>query len=95
MDGGRNFGANTPNFDDRQPVVPGKICCLILDSATPASTVYCGVAGDSVDASGNALPNLGLLKSTNAGITFPTNLFSDPTAPQLPYSSFVVAQSAV
>jgi hypothetical protein len=93
VDGGRNFGANTPNFDDRQPVVPGKICSLILDSATPASTVYCGVAGDSVDASGNPLPNLGLLKSTNAGITFPTNLFSDPTAPQLPYRSFVVAQS--
>lgn len=94
VDAGRNFGANTPNFDDRQPVVPGKICCLLLDSATPASTVYCGVAGTSTDSSGNPLPNLGLLKSTNAGITFPTNLFSDPTAPQLPYGSFVVAQSA-
>jgi Abnormal spindle-like microcephaly-assoc'd, ASPM-SPD-2-Hydin len=94
VDAGRNFGANTPNFDDRQPVVPGRICCLLLDSATPASTVYCGVAGNSVDSSGNALPNLGLLKSTNAGITFPTNLFSDPTAPQLPYGTFVIAQSA-
>ena len=93
IDGGRNFGANTPNFDDRQPVVPGKICCLILDSATPASTVYCGVAGNSIDSSGNPLPNLGLLKSTNAGITFPTNLFSDATAPQLPYGNFAVAQS--
>jgi hypothetical protein len=94
VDGGRNFGANTPNFDDRRPVVPGKICCLLLDSATPASTVYCGVAGDSVDNSGHALANVGLLKSTNAGITFPTNLFSDVSAPQLPYGSFAVAQSA-
>lgn len=94
VDGGRNFGANTPNFDDRQPVVQGKICCLLLDSATPASTVYCGVAGDSVDSSGNALPSLGLLKSTNAGITFPTNLFTDATSPQLPYGSFALAQSA-
>lgn len=93
VDGGRNFGANAPNFDDRQPVVPGRICCLLLDSSTPASTVYCGVAGTSIDSSGNPLPNLGLLKSTNAGITFPTNLFTDPTAPQLPYGTFVIAQS--
>ena len=95
IDGGRNFGANGPNFDDRQPVVPGKICCLLLDSATPASTVYCGVAGDSVDSTGNALPNLGLLRSTNAGISFPTNLFTDPSAPQLPYGSFALAQSTL
>jgi hypothetical protein len=93
VDGGRNFGANTPNFDDRQSVVPGRICCLALDTATPASTVYCGVAGNSVDSSGNPLPNLGLLKSINAGITFPTNLFTDPSSPQLPYGSFVIGQS--
>ncbi|HEY1986684.1 MAG TPA: choice-of-anchor D domain-containing protein [Terracidiphilus sp.] len=93
VDGGRNFGANPPNFDDRQPVVPGIICCLLLDSATPASVAYCGVAGQSVDASGAALPNRGLLKSTNGGITFPTNLFTDANAPQLPYRSFVIAQS--
>lgn len=94
VDGGRNFGANTPDFNDRQPVVPGKICSLLLDSATPASTVYCGVAGDSTDASGNPLPNVGLLKSTNAGITFPTNLFNGGNAPSLPYSAFAAAQSA-
>ena len=88
VDGGRNFGANAPDFNDRQPVVQGKICCLFLDSATPASVVYAGVAGDSLGA-----PTIGLLKSTNAGITFPTNLFSDLSAPQLPYGSFVVAQS--
>jgi len=93
VDGGRNFGANTPLFNDRQPVVAGNICCLFLDSATPASVVYAGVAGNSVDTTGTALPKLGLLKSTNAGITFPTNLFSNPGAPALPYRSFVVAQS--
>lgn len=93
IDAGRNFGANTPNFNDRQPVVAGKICCLFLDSATPASVVYAGVAGDSVDANGNALPVVGLLKSTNAGISFDTNLFSNPGAPPTPYGSFVVAQS--
>lgn len=94
VDGGRNFGANAPNFDDRQPVVQGRICCLALDTATPASVVYCGAAGTSVDANNNPLPNLGLLKSTNAGITFPTNLFTDPSSPQLPYGTFVMAQSS-
>src|ERR1035437_106820 len=88
-----DFGANAPDFNDRQPVVAGKICCLFLDSVTPASTVYAGVAGDSVDSNGVALPVVGLLKSINAGITFPTNLFSNPGAPALPYGSFVVAQS--
>ena len=87
IDGGRNFGANTPDFDDRKPIVQGRICCLLLDTTTPASTVYCGVAGDS-----GVAPN-GLLKSTNGGITFPTNLFTDATAPQPPYGSFTVAQS--
>jgi len=93
VDGGRNFGANVPDFDDRLPVVLGRICCLFLDSATPASTVYAGVAGNSVDSTGAALPILGLLQSTNSGITFPTNLFSNPGAPAPPYAAFVVAQS--
>ena len=87
VDGGRNFGANGPDFNDGKPVVLGRICCLRLDSATPASTVYCGVAGDSGAAT------IGLLKSINGGITFPTNLFTDATAPQPPYGSFNVAQS--
>jgi hypothetical protein len=93
IDAGRNFGANTPDFNDRKPVVAGKICCLFLDSATPASVVYAGVAGNSVDANGNAIPVVGLLKSTNAGISFETNLFSNPGAPPAPYGSFVVGQS--
>jgi hypothetical protein len=93
VNAGRNFGANAPDFNDRHPVVPGKIYTLFLDAATPASVVYAGVAGDSVDATGAAIPNVGLLKSTNAGISFTTNLFSNPGAPASPYGSFVVAQS--
>jgi hypothetical protein len=87
IDGGQHFGSNTPDFDDLNPILPGNICCLLLDSATPASVAYCGVAGDS------GVANMGLFKSINGGITFPTNMFSDATAPQLPYGSFVVAQS--
>ena len=83
VDGGRNFGANAPAFDDRQPVLAGKICTLLLDSDSPASTVYAGVAG------------VGLMMSTNAGISFPINLFGNAGAPPAgSYNSFVVAQSA-
>jgi hypothetical protein len=95
VDGGRNFGANAPSFNDRKPVMAGNICCLFLDTATPAAVAYAGVAGNSLDAAGNPLPaaSVGLFKSTNAGITFPTNLFSSPGAPALPYALFVAAQS--
>lgn len=94
-DGGRNFGANAPSFNDRQPVVPGKICCLLLDSAKPATVVYAGVAGNSIGADGNLLPlpSVGLFRSDDAGVTFATNLFSSSALPHRPYGSFVVAQS--
>ena len=95
VDAGRNFGANSPGFNDRKPVLPGKICCLLLDSATPATALYAGVAGDSLDADGKLLPlpSVGLFKSDDAGVTFKTNLFNSPTAPHRPYGSFVIAQS--
>lgn len=93
VDGGCNFGANAPAFNDRNPIVAGKICSLFLDTAAPATVVYAGVAGDSVDVNKVALPIVGLLKSTDGGATFPTNLFSNPGAPALPYGSFVVVQS--
>jgi hypothetical protein len=83
VDGGRNFGANPGAFNDRKPILAGKICTLLLDTDTPASTVYAGVAG------------VGLMMSTNAGISFPINLFSNTGAPAAgSYNSFVVAQSA-
>lgn len=83
VDGGRNFGANPGAFNDRKPVLAGKICTLLLDTDSPASTVYAGVAG------------VGLMMSTNAGISFPINLFSNAGAPAAgSYNSFVVAQSA-
>lgn len=83
IDGGRNFGANQPNFDDRQPVLAGKICALLLDSETPASKVYAGVAGT------------GLMLSTNGGISFGINLFNNTGAPAAgSYNTFAIAQSA-
>ena len=82
-DGGRNFGANLPAFDDRNPVVAGRICALLLDSDTPATTVYAGVAGT------------GLMLSTNAGITFDIDLFKNTGAPAAgSYNLFALAQSA-
>src|ERR1035437_1611411 len=82
-DGGRNFGANLPAFDDRNPVVAGRICALLLDSDTPATTVYAGVAGTA------------LMLSTNAGITFDIDLFKNTGAPAAgSYNLFALAQSA-
>ncbi|MGA8043251.1 MAG: hypothetical protein WCA37_10640, partial [Terracidiphilus sp.] len=92
VDAGNNFGANAPDYTDRKPLVAGDICCLQLDTANNGA-VYAGVAGDSVDAGNNPLPTVGLLMSTDKGKTFPTNLFSNPGAPVLPYGSFAFAQS--
>jgi photosystem II stability/assembly factor-like uncharacterized protein len=83
VDGGRNFGANLPTFDDRNPVLAGRICALLLDSDTPATTVYAGVAGT------------GLMMSTDAGMTFGIDLFSKTGAPAAgSYNTFAIAQSA-
>lgn len=82
VDGGQDFGSNSPNFDNAQPVVSTSITCLLLDAASPATTVYIAVAGQ------------GVFKSTDAGATFPTNLFTAANgAPQAPLGNIEVAQS--
>jgi photosystem II stability/assembly factor-like uncharacterized protein len=64
VDGGQHFGSNSPTFDNHQPVVAGLIMCVMQDAAQPATTVYVGVA------------TVGVMKSTDAGVTFPPpNLF--------------------
>ena len=64
-------------------MLAGKICALLLDSDTPATTVYAGVAGT------------GLMMSTNGGITFPINLFNNAGAPAAgTYNVIAIAQSA-
>ena len=81
VDGGQNFGANGPAFDDRNPVVPGFITCLLPDSANPANAFYAGVQG------------VGVLKSVDAGVSF-RNLFDNPGAPtSQPFGNLEIAQS--
>jgi photosystem II stability/assembly factor-like uncharacterized protein len=65
VDGGTNFGNNSPLFNNGSPTVAGYITDLDVDTAL-ATTVYASVYGS------------GLFKSTDAGATFPSsgNLFT-------------------
>jgi len=63
VDGGQNFGANAPAFDDKAAITSGNCTDLHLDTAS-SSTVYVAIEG------------LGIFKSTDGGATFPTNLFA-------------------
>ena len=80
IDAGRSFGANAPAFDDGNAIVTGTICDLALDTAS-AATVYAAVRGSA------------LLRSTDAGATFPTDLFTTAGAPSAPFDWISFAQS--
>ena len=67
VNGGMTFGT-PPTYDDGSPIVAGRINDIDLDVNDP-NTVY-------LSANGN-----GILVSTDAGDTFPTNLFNNPGAP--------------
>ena len=83
VDGGLNFGANAPLFNDRIPVLQGFITSLAADVRDPANTLYTGVYG------------VGVFKSTNGGATFPptANLFLNFGAPPQPFGNLEIAQS--
>jgi Abnormal spindle-like microcephaly-assoc'd, ASPM-SPD-2-Hydin len=86
VDGGLNFGNNSPNFDNGQPVLGSGalISDLHLDTANP-NTVYAAVS------------NQGLFRSTDGGATFPptNNLFNNTGGPTgtLNYISFAQSTS--
>src|SRR6266852_3244634 len=81
VDGGLNFGSNAPTFNNGQPVLAGFISDLDLDTASSA-TVYASVLGMG-----------GIFRSTNGGVTFPTNLFANPGAPTAPFGFIAFTQS--
>ena len=66
VDGGQNFGSNSPLYDDGQPLLGAGtfISDLKIDTGN-SSTVLAAVSG------------VGILRSTDGGATFPTNLFLD------------------
>jgi photosystem II stability/assembly factor-like uncharacterized protein len=80
VDGGASFGNNAPAFDNGNPVLPGDVDDLALDKSDP-SIVYACVDGQ------------GILVSTDSGITYPTNLFSNTGAPAAPFDRISLAQS--
>ncbi|MFN2545294.1 MAG: choice-of-anchor D domain-containing protein [Actinomycetota bacterium] len=66
IDGGEHFGNDGPSFSNGEPVLDGYVTDLHLDTQTP-STVFAAQEGG------------GLWKSTDAGATFSTNLFTTAT----------------
>lgn len=82
VDGGQNFGANAPSFDDKNAIKSGNCTDLHLDTAS-TSTVYVAIEG------------LGIFKSTDGGITFPTNLFGTLNATLGTYGFIAFAQSTM
>jgi len=80
VDGGQNFGNNSPNFNNTNPVLNGTIGDLRLDT-TVANTVRAAVAGS------------GIFVSTDGGETWPTNLFNNPGAPTANVGFITFAQS--
>lgn len=63
-DGGENFGANSPGFNDGQPVLSGDVTDLsVSTSSLQGRIIYAAVSG------------VGIVQSTDSGATFPVNLF--------------------
>jgi Domain of unknown function DUF11 len=72
IDGGETWGSNSPEFDDGNPVVTGRITDLDVDTQVPTTT-YASVAGR------------GVFSSTDGGINY-ANLFVPATATNQPPS---------
>ena len=73
VDGGLNFGSNSPSFNNNNPVLPGFITDLDIDT-TAANTVVASVGTYSRCGVTTAAPT-GVFRSTDSGQTF-TNLFT-------------------
>ncbi len=78
---GATFGNNAGSFNNNAPILGGVLSDLHLDTTSP-STVYACMRG------------VGIFKSTDSGVTFPTNLFANPGAPAAgTYATVTMAQS--
>ena len=81
VDGGQNFGSNSPQFNDGNPILNGCISDLDLDTAN-SSTVYASVSGQ------------GVFVSTDGGATFISNLLTNNGGPPAgSYRSVIFSQS--
>jgi hypothetical protein len=82
VDGGVNFGNNAPLFNNGKPVREGRITGVATDTQTPG-VVHAAVSGK------------GLFRSSDAGATFPKNLFDGESALPSGYEDVVFAQSTL
>jgi hypothetical protein len=87
VDGGLNFGANAPDFNDGKQIFLGIISSLALDKASPATRILFCVSGSSPAPTGGVYCLE--IDSNNPA----ESLFSNPGAPALPFGDLVLAQS--
>jgi hypothetical protein len=90
VDGGLNFGSNSPTFDDGKAIFAGTVTSLALDHAAPATTILFCISGMGGSGSGFAggVYRLDLSTANPA-----QSLFSNPGAPKAPFGDLVLAQS--
>lgn len=81
VDGGLNFGANVPFFDDGLLILIRFVSDLHPDSGSTSTIVYAAIRVE------------GIFMATDNGITFPINLFSNPGAPSRPYDFIAFSKS--
>jgi hypothetical protein len=78
IDGGLNFGANAPNFDDGNPVISGFVTALTMDTAAP-NRAWVAIRG--LDDKLEPFPGGGLFQLTlnaNGSVTASANLLNNP-----------------
>lgn len=94
IDGGLNFGANAPNFDDGKPVINGFVSALAMDTAAPNRS-WVGIRG--LDDKLNPFPGGGLFQLTlnpDGSVTPSANLLNNPIGlAGVRFGSVVFAQS--
>ena len=96
IDGGLNFGANAPAFNDGKPIMPGFVSALVMDSdpAQP-NTAWVGIRG--LDNSGKAFSGGGLFCLTlnaDGSVSPSPNLLNNPKGPVgVTFNSVIFAQA--
>jgi photosystem II stability/assembly factor-like uncharacterized protein len=82
IDGGANFGNDQPLFKNGLPVIYGDVTDLDIDTASP-TTVYASLSG------------VGIFKSVDSGVTFPSsgNLFTGANGSPTSIAYITLAQS--
>jgi hypothetical protein len=95
IDGGFNFGANAPAFNDGNPILPGFVTTLTMDS-DPAQPNVAWAAIRGLDDRGNSFSGGGLFRLTlnaDGSVTPSANLLNPGELVGVQFGSIVFAQA--